>query len=42
MISQRMTTVTAMNRPHLFREMLGSLGANDLNGWRVVIRRVER
>ena len=35
---ERSITVTAMRRPSLFRQMLESLVANDLAGWRVVIR----
>ncbi|MGE0229191.1 MAG: hypothetical protein AB7I38_11410 [Dehalococcoidia bacterium] len=34
----RTITVTAMSRPHLFRQMLESLVANDLDGWTVLVR----
>ncbi len=34
----RSITVTAMSRPHLFRQMLESLVRNDLEGWSLVIR----
>ncbi|MGE0686240.1 MAG: hypothetical protein AB7P33_05830 [Dehalococcoidia bacterium] len=34
----RSITVTAMSRPHVFRQMLESLVRNDLDGWSVVIR----
>lgn len=35
---RRSITVTAMSRPEVFREMLESLVANDLQGWSVLIR----
>jgi len=38
MTTEHSITITAMNRPHLFRAMLESLVANDLTEWRVVIR----
>jgi hypothetical protein len=38
MSHERSITVIAMRRPLLFRRMLQSLVANDLAGWRIVIR----
>jgi hypothetical protein len=38
MSARRTISIVAMSRPHLFRRLLESLTANDLDGWKIVVR----